>query len=91
MRRQLLCLLGLVVVTVFAHAQQFVEDSLKVDGYMRRFDVFLPKGIKPDAPQHICRVSARALPQALRASPLPEGAEEQRRCGGTGETDCRIR
>ena len=33
-----------------AQAQQFVEDSLKVDGYMRRFDIFLPEGIKPDAP-----------------------------------------
>lgn len=32
------------------YAQQFVEDSLKVDGYMRRFDVFLPEGIKTDAP-----------------------------------------
>ena len=32
------------------YAQQFVEDSLKVDGYMRRFDLFLPEGIKPDAP-----------------------------------------
>ena len=31
-------------------AQQFVEDSLKVDGYMRRFDLFLPEGIKTDAP-----------------------------------------
>ena len=33
-----------------AQAQQFVEDSVKVDGYMRRFDIFLPEGIKPDAP-----------------------------------------
>ena len=33
-----------------AHAQQFVEDSVKIDGYMRRFDLFLPEGIKPDAP-----------------------------------------
>ena len=32
------------------YAQQFVEDSVKVDGYMRRFDVFLPEGIKADAP-----------------------------------------
>ena len=33
-----------------AQAQQFVEDSLNVDGYMRRFDLFLPEGIKTDAP-----------------------------------------
>ena len=33
-----------------AYAQQFVEDSVKVDGYMRRFDLFLPEGIKTDAP-----------------------------------------
>ena len=33
-----------------AQAQQFVEDSLKVDGYIRRFDLFLPDGIKADAP-----------------------------------------
>lgn len=33
-----------------AYAQQFVEDSVKVDGYMRRFDLFLPEGIKADAP-----------------------------------------
>ena len=32
------------------YAQQYVEDSLKVDGHMRRFDVFLPEGIKPNAP-----------------------------------------
>ncbi|MBR5393621.1 MAG: prolyl oligopeptidase family serine peptidase [Bacteroidaceae bacterium] len=33
-----------------AYAQQFVEDSVKVDGYMRRFDLFLPEGFKTDAP-----------------------------------------
>jgi polyhydroxybutyrate depolymerase len=33
-----------------AQAQQFVEDSIKVDGHMRRFDLFLPDGIKADAP-----------------------------------------
>ena len=33
-----------------AYAQQFVKDSLKVDGFMRRFDIFLPEGIKADAP-----------------------------------------
>lgn len=32
------------------YAQQFVEDSVKIDGYMRRFDIFLPEGIKTDAP-----------------------------------------
>ena len=33
-----------------ARAQQFVEDSVRVDGNMRRFDVFLPEGIKAGAP-----------------------------------------
>lgn len=28
----------------------FVEDSLKVDGYMRYFRIYLPKGMKDDAP-----------------------------------------
>jgi len=31
-------------------AQQFVKDSVKVDGYMRHFDLFLPKGMTADAP-----------------------------------------
>jgi len=41
----LCCLYGSAV-----HGQEFVEDSIKVDGYMRRFDLFLPEGIKRNAP-----------------------------------------
>ena len=32
------------------HAGQFVDDSLKVDGYMRQFVMYLPDGLQPDAP-----------------------------------------
>ena len=56
MKNRLILFLLLVPCSMFnvqcsmAQAQQFVEDSLKVDGYMRRFDLFLPEGIKNDAP-----------------------------------------
>ena len=55
MKNRLILLLLLVPCSMFnvqcsmAQAQQFVEDSLKVDGNMRRFDLFLPEGIKTDA------------------------------------------
>ncbi|MBR4779043.1 MAG: hypothetical protein IK011_04055, partial [Bacteroidaceae bacterium] len=51
MKKRIICFLVLCSVWGYnVRAQQFVEDSLKVDSYMRRFDLFLPKGIKPDAP-----------------------------------------
>ena len=50
MRKVIYCLFLLLAQVTVVCAQQFVEDSLKVDGFMRRFDVFLPEGIKPDAP-----------------------------------------
>ncbi|MBO7472003.1 MAG: prolyl oligopeptidase family serine peptidase [Bacteroidaceae bacterium] len=50
MRKVIYCLFFLLAQLTVVCAQQFVEDSLKVDGFMRRFDVFLPEGIKPDAP-----------------------------------------
>ena len=36
--------------TLSSHAGQYVEDSLKVDGYMRQFVMYLPDGLQPDAP-----------------------------------------
>lgn len=50
MKKRIFCLFFLLSQLTAVCAQQFVEDSLKVDGFMRRFDVFLPEGIKPDAP-----------------------------------------
>ena len=50
MKKRIFCLFFLVAQLTAVCAQQFVEDSLKVDGFMRRFDIFLPEGIKPDAP-----------------------------------------
>ena len=48
--KRIFCLFFLLTQLTVIYSQQFVEDSLKVDGFMRRFDVFLPEGIKPDAP-----------------------------------------
>ena len=57
MKNKLILFLLLAQFSIFnfqlAHGalnSQFVEDSVKVDGFMRRFDLFLPEGIKPDAP-----------------------------------------
>ncbi len=50
MKKRIFCLFFLLAQLTAVCAQQFVEDSLKVDGFMRRFDIFLPEGIKPDAP-----------------------------------------
>ena len=50
MKKRIFCLFFLLSQLTAVCAQQFVEDSLKVDGFMRRFDIFLPEGIKPDAP-----------------------------------------
>lgn len=50
MKKKVFCLFFLLTQLTAVYAQQFVEDSLKVDGFMRRFDVFLPEGIKLDAP-----------------------------------------
>lgn len=43
----LLFLWGLCIT---AHAQQYVEDSIKIDGKMRQFVLYLPDGIQQDAP-----------------------------------------
>lgn len=42
-------LIGLLA-GINASAQEFVEDSLRIDGYMRQFVMFLPTGLKPQAP-----------------------------------------
>lgn len=43
-------LLLCAAMSVTAHAQTFVEDSLKVQGHMRNFVMYLPAGLKADAP-----------------------------------------
>lgn len=56
MNNRLIRLLLFVILSIIncqlsiVYAQKFVEDSVKVDGYTRRFDVFLPEGIKAGAP-----------------------------------------
>ena len=40
----------LVVCCLSSNAGQYIEDSLKVDGYMRAFVMYLPDGMQPDAP-----------------------------------------
>ena len=39
-----------VLASLNLSAQQFVEDSLRVDGHMRKFVMFLPADMKPNAP-----------------------------------------
>ena len=56
MKNRMIRLLLFVMLSIIncqlsiVYAQKFVEDSVKVDGYTRRFDVFLPEGIKAGAP-----------------------------------------
>ncbi|MBO4444046.1 MAG: prolyl oligopeptidase family serine peptidase [Bacteroidaceae bacterium] len=49
-KRRTIVMLLCAVAALSLRAQQFVEDSLKVDGRMRHFEVFLPEGIAADAP-----------------------------------------
>ena len=44
----LLVVLSLCSMT--SHAGRFVADSVKVDGHMRQFVMYLPDGLQPDAP-----------------------------------------
>ena len=37
-------------MSVTASAQTFVEDSIKVQGHMRHFVMYLPDGLAEDAP-----------------------------------------
>ena len=43
-------LVTLLLCALPCHAGRFVEDSIKVDGYMRPFAMYLPDGLKNDAP-----------------------------------------
>lgn len=45
-----LAALLLSLVSLPCHAGRFVDDSIKVDGYMRPFTMYLPDGLKNDAP-----------------------------------------
>lgn len=48
--KTILLALALALCCLTAHAGQYVEDSVKVDGYMRQFVMYLPDGLAPDAP-----------------------------------------
>jgi polyhydroxybutyrate depolymerase len=53
MKRSVFAALLAVLLSLCAipcHAGQFVDDSLKVDGHMRRFVMYLPDGLQPEAP-----------------------------------------
>ena len=56
-------------------AQEFIEDSVRIDGYMRRFDVFLPAGLKPQAP--LVFVLHGYSGQIWRENPLVETASRE--------------
>lgn len=43
-------LMLLMTCNVSAHAGRYVEDSVKVDGYIRQFVMYLPDDLQPDAP-----------------------------------------
>ena len=43
-------LISFLLLTTSLHAEQFVEDSLRIGGQMRHLVTFLPTGIKADAP-----------------------------------------
>ena len=51
--KQFRTLLLTIFVSLFfaeTYAGQYVEDSIKVDGKMRTFVMYLPDGLKADAP-----------------------------------------
>ena len=48
--KTLILALSLTMCCMEAGAGRFVEDSLKVDGYMRQYVMYLPDGLQPDAP-----------------------------------------
>lgn len=45
-----LLILLLALGCLVGHAGTYVDDSLKVDGHMRHFVMYLPDGLQPDAP-----------------------------------------
>ena len=40
----------LAACCLHSHAGQYIEDSVKVDGHMRQFVIYLPDGLQADAP-----------------------------------------
>ena len=48
--KYVLTALALTLATLPCHAGRFVDDSLKVDGHMRHFAMYLPDGLQKDAP-----------------------------------------
>ena len=48
--RTILFTLLLALGCLVGHAGTYVDDSLKVDGHMRHFVMYLPDGLQPDAP-----------------------------------------
>ncbi len=48
--KKALALMLWILCVQFCHAGRFVDDSVKVDGHMRQFVMYLPDGIQPDAP-----------------------------------------
>ena len=48
--RTILLILLLALGYHAGHAGTYVDDSLKVDGHMRHFVMYLPDGLQPDAP-----------------------------------------
>lgn len=48
--RTILFILLLALGCHVGHAGTYVDDSLKVDGHMRHFVMYLPDGLQPDAP-----------------------------------------
>lgn len=49
-RAAALTLLLTLLAPLWCHAGEFVEDSIKVDGHVRHFDVYLPDGLPAGAP-----------------------------------------
>ena len=50
MKRKMISLLLSLSLCSMAWAQSYVEDSVKVQGHMRKFVMYLPAGLKADAP-----------------------------------------
>jgi polyhydroxybutyrate depolymerase len=48
--KYVLTALALTLAALPCHAGRFVDDSLKVDGHMRHFAMYLPDGLPKDAP-----------------------------------------
>ena len=64
--KYVLTALALTLATLPCHAGRFVDDSLKVDGHMRHFAMYLPDGLQKDAPLefilHMALASGARIP-----------------------------